>query len=129
MYNTFQNLRLCSFDNTLFHSKARSRNTIPPMGIGVKRRAIPSTARITETTVSRTAQISNRNTSRAAKRDNAKAKGVSNIFSSMSLLYFYSTISKAPHKLAKLLPSQGSVPMHRLPACRPLAIPMQLNGK
>ena len=47
----------------------------------------------------------------------------------MSLLYFYSTISKAPHKLAKLLPSQGSVPMHRLPACRPLAIPMQLNGK
>ena len=33
--------------------------------------------------VSRTAQISNRNTSRAARRDNARAKGATNIFSSI----------------------------------------------
>ena len=52
------------------------------MGVGVKKRATPSTARITEAIVSRTAQISNRNTSRAARRDNAKAKGATNIFSS-----------------------------------------------
>ena len=44
--------------------KARNRNTIPPMGVGVKKRATPSTVRITEAIVSRTAQISNRNTSR-----------------------------------------------------------------
>ena len=53
------------------------------MGVGVKKRATPSTARITEAIVSRTAQISNRNTSRAARRDNAKAKGATNIFSSI----------------------------------------------
>ena len=53
------------------------------MGVGVKKRATPSTAKITEAIVSRTAQISNRNTSRAARRDNAKAKGATNIFSSI----------------------------------------------
>ena len=66
--------------------KARNRNTIPPMGVGVKKRATPSTARITEAIVSRTAQISNRNTSRAARRDNAKAKGATNIFSSIFII-------------------------------------------
>ena len=37
--------------------KARNRNTIPPMGIGVKKRATPSIARIMEAIVSRKAQI------------------------------------------------------------------------
>ncbi len=66
--------------------KARNRNTIPPIGVGVKKRAIPSTARITEAIVSRKAQISNRNTSRAARRDSARAKGATNIFSSIFII-------------------------------------------
>ena len=53
------------------------------MGVGVKKRAIPSTARITEAIVSRKAQISSRNTSRAVRRDSARAKGATNIFSSI----------------------------------------------
>jgi hypothetical protein len=64
------------------------------MGVGVKKRATPSTARITEAIVSRTAQISNRNTSRAARRDNAKAKGATNIFSSISV---YKTFTNLPN--------------------------------
>lgn len=63
--------------------KARNRNTIPPMGVGVKKRATPSTVRITEAIGSRTVQISNRNTSRATRRDSARAKGATNIFSSI----------------------------------------------
>ena len=55
------------------------------MGVGVKKRVIPSTARITEAIVSRKAQISNRNTSRAVRRDNTKAKGATNIFSSREI--------------------------------------------
>ena len=66
--------------------KARNRNTIPPMGVGVKKRTIPSTTRITEAIVSRKAQISNRNTSIAARRDSARAKGASNIFSSIFII-------------------------------------------
>lgn len=57
--------------------KARSRNTIPLMGVGMK----PSTARITGAIVSRKAQISNRNTSKAARGDSTRAKGVTNILS------------------------------------------------
>ena len=63
--------------------KERNRNTIPPMGVGVKKRAIPSTARITEAIVNRKAQISSRKTSRAVRRDSARAKGATNIFSSI----------------------------------------------
>ena len=89
--------------------KKRNRNTIPPMGVGVKKRATPSTVRITEAIVSRTAQISNRNTSRAARRDNAKAKGATNIFSSIfktsfiypSYLYFITPVRE--HKCCEKL--------------------------
>ena len=66
--------------------KAKNRNTIPPMGVGVKKRAIPSTAKITEAIVSMKAQISSRNTSRAARRDSARAKGATNIFSSIFII-------------------------------------------
>ena len=48
------------------------------MGVGVKKRAIPSTARITEAIVNRKAQISNRNTTRTARRDSARTKGATN---------------------------------------------------
>lgn len=58
----------------------------PADGGGVKNRAIPSTARITEAIVSRKAQISNRNTSRAARRDSTRAKGATNIFSSIFII-------------------------------------------
>ena len=74
-----------------------------------KKRATPSTARITEAIVSSTAQISNRNTSRAARRDNAKAKGATNIFSSIfktsfiypSYLYFITPVRE--HKCCERL--------------------------
>ena len=66
--------------------KARNRNTIPPMGVDVKKRAIPSTARITEAIVNRKAQISNRNTTRTARRDSARTKGATNIFSSIFII-------------------------------------------
>lgn len=50
--------------------QTRNRNTIPPLGVGVKKRAIPSIARITEAIVSSKAQISNRN----ARGDSAEGR-------------------------------------------------------
>ena len=91
--------------------KARNRNTIPPMGVGVKKRATPSTARITEAIVSRTAQISNRNTSRAARRDNAKAKGATNIFSS---IFIFKTSFIYPSYLYFIMPARGHKCCERL---------------
>ena len=91
--------------------KARNRNTIPPMGVGVKKRATPSTARITEAIVSRTAQISNRNTSRAARRDNAKAKGATNIFSS---IFIFKTSFIYPFYLYFIMPARGHKCCERL---------------
>lgn len=58
----------------------------PADGGRCKKRTIPSTTRITEAIVSRKAQISNRNTSIAARRDSARAKGASNIFSSIFII-------------------------------------------
>ena len=91
--------------------KARNRNTIPPMGVGVKKRAIPSTARITEAIVNRTAQISNRNTSRAARRHNAKAKGATNIFSS---IFIFKTSFIYPSYLYFIMPARGHKCCERL---------------
>ena len=73
--------------------KARNRNTIPQMGVGMKKRVIPSTARITGAIVSRKAQISNRNTSKAARGDSARAKGVTNILSGIFIIKIYSILS------------------------------------
>ena len=88
-----------------------NRNTIPPMGVGVKKRATPSTVRITEAIVSRTAQISNRNTSRAARRDNAKAKGATNIFSS---IFIFKTSFIYPSYLYFIMPARGHKCCERL---------------
>ena len=88
-----------------------ARHTIPPMGVGVKKRATPSTARITEAIVSRTAQISNRNTSRAARRDNAKAKGATNIFSS---IFIFKTSFIYPSYLYFIMPARGHKCCERL---------------
>ena len=81
------------------------------MGVGVKKRATPSTVRITEAIVSRTAQISNRNTSRAARRDNAKAKGATNIFSS---IFIFKTSFIYPSYLYFIMPARGHKCCERL---------------
>ncbi len=81
------------------------------MGVGVKKRATPSTVRITEAIVSRTAQISNRNTSRAARRDNAKAKGATNIFSS---IFIFKTSFIYPSYLYFIMPARGQKCCERL---------------
>ena len=78
---------------------------------GVKKRATPSTTRITEAIVSRTAQISNRNTSRAARRDNAKAKGATNIFSS---IFISKTSFIYPSYLYFIMPARGHKCCERL---------------
>ncbi len=52
----------------------------------MKKRAIPSTARITEAIVNRKAQISKRNINRAVRTDSARAKGATNIFSSIFII-------------------------------------------
>ena len=79
--------------------KARNRNTIPPMGVGVKKRAIPSTARITEAIVSRKAQISNRNTSRAARRDSKYLHHQNLLYS----FYLYFIMPARGHKCCERL--------------------------
>ncbi len=81
------------------------------MGVGVKKRATPRTARITEAIVSRTAQISNRNTNRAARRDSAKAKGATNIFSS---IFIFKTSFIYPFYLYFIMPARGHKCCERL---------------
>ena len=83
----------------------------PAYGRRREKRATPSTARITEAIVSRTAQISNRNTSRAARRDNAKAKGATNIFSS---IFIFKTSFIYPSYLYFIMPARGHKCCERL---------------
>ena len=103
------------------------------MGVGVKKRATPSTARITEAIVSRTAQISNRNTSRAARRDNAKAKGATNIFSSIFIFktsfiypsYLYFIMLARGHKCCERL--VNPVPELRVNMARSIILTLHID--
>ena len=52
----------------------------------MKKRTIPRTTKIKDVNVSRKAQRSNRNTNRAVRRERTRAKGATNIFSSIFII-------------------------------------------